>query len=509
MNDFIAAALMQADPASIIAIFVGSIIGIIFGAIPGLTYTMALSMVLPLTFGISPSAAICMLMSTYIGGLTGGSLTACLIGIPGTPSAAATVVDGYAMVRKGQAGLSLGLVIMASAFGSIFSLLVMVFAVDFVAKAAVHFGPVELFSLVLFGMSLICGLSEGSIVKGLIAGTIGLMIMTIGVDDIEGVQRLTFGWTPLLQGVNLVVAMVGLFAVPHLIKTLVDFRLNKIQKHQLNDVKTQMPKFKTLKDNFGLLSYTSVIGTVIGAIPGTGGPIAAFVAYDQAKRLAKGKAKEQFGKGSVQGVLAPEAANNAVSGGAIIPLLSLGIPGDAATAVILGGLLIHGVTPGPALFTENKSLVYLIYITFFVATVVVMLLQAYGVKFFIKLLKIPPQYLMVGIMIMCVIGTYAIRNSFFDVYTMIIIGLFGYLLLLAKIPVTPVVLGLVLGPTLEKEFRTAMILSENDYSVFFTSPLAVTLYILIVVFVGMQLYADRKLKKAALEDAKSLPTVAS
>jgi putative tricarboxylic transport membrane protein len=175
----------------------------------------------------------------------------------------------------------------------------------------------------------------------------------------------------------------------------------------------------------------------------------------------------------------------------------------------LGGLLIHGVTPGPALFTENKSLVYLIYITFFVATVVVMLLQAYGVKFFIKLLKIPPQYLMVGIMIMCVIGTYAIRNSFFDVYTMIIIGLFGYLLLLAKIPVTPVVLGLVLGPTLEKEFRTAMILSENDYSVFFTSPLAVTLYILIVVFVGMQLYADRKLKKAALEDAKSLPTVAS
>lgn len=490
MTELMAAFSMIADPLAIASILAGSVIGIVFGSVPGLTFTMALSLVLPLTFGLPPNAAICLLLATYIGGMTGGSISAILIGIPGTPSAAATMLDGLAMSRRGQAGLALGYAVIASAFGSIFSLAIMAFAVDFVAKVAIHFGPVELFALVVFGMSLVCGLSEGSIIKGLIAGVLGLMLMTIGADDIEGTDRLTFGWPPLLQGINLVVAMVGLFAVPHLIKSLVDYKLGKSVVANASDVRTQFPRLGVLRQNLGLMVRSSTIGTVIGSIPGTGGPIAAFVAYDQAKRFSKESNK--FGKGKAEGILAPESANNAVTGGAIIPLLALGIPGDPTTAVMLGGLLIHGIIPGPMLFVENKPLVYLIYLAFFFGTISVVLFQSFGIRLFVKVLKIKPHLLMVGILIMCVIGTFAIRNSFLDVYSMLVVGLIGYGLLIAKIPVAPVVLGLVLGPILEKQFRTALILSENDYATFLSSPLAIVLYVLTLAFVVMQLVSGRQ-----------------
>jgi putative tricarboxylic transport membrane protein len=504
MNDFLSALSMVSDPLAIAAVIAGSIIGIIFGSVPGLTFTMALSLVLPLTFGMPPNVAICLLLSTYIGGMTGGSISAILIGIPGTPSAAATVFDGLALARRGQAGLALGYAVIASGFGSIFSLVIMVVAVDFISQAAIHFGPVELFALVLFGMSLICGLSEGSILRGVIAGVIGLMIMTVGLDDLDGVARFTFGSTQLLQGVNLVVAMVGLFAVPHLIQSLVDYRLGRTPEANANDVKTQLPRLSVLRKNLGLMIRSSSLGTIIGAIPGTGGPIAAFVAYDQAKRFSKDQSK--FGKGEPGGILAPESANNAVTGGAIIPLLSLGIPGDPATAIMLGGLLIHGVIPGPSLFVENKPLVYLIYLAFFFGTVAVVITQTFGIRLFVKVLKLKPHLLMIAIMVMCVVGTFAIRNSFFDVYTMVIVGLIGYLLTVAKIPIAPVVLGIVLGPTLEKQFRTALILTENDYSTFFSSPLAVSLYILAVVFMGFQIHSNAKQKSSLIPPIPSAKT---
>lgn len=504
MTDFFAALVLLSDYQTILAVMAGSIIGIVFGALPGLTFTMALALVLPLTFGMTPAAAIGMLLSTYIGGMTGGSIPAILLGIPGTPSSAATMFDGYAMTRRGQAGLALGMAVMGSAIGSIFSLLIMVIAVDFVARMAIHFGPVELFSLVVFGLSLICGLAEKSFLRGLIAGIIGLMLMTIGLDDIEGVPRLTFGFTPLLQGVNLVVAMVGLFAVPHIVSALVDYKLNRSEIPRTVDIRAQFPKWSYLWKNKGMLFRVSTLGTVIGAIPGTGGPIAAFLAYDQAKRFSKVTSGPEFGKGQPVGILAPEAANNAVTGGALILLLALGIPGDPSTAVMLGGLMIHGIAPGPLLFIERLDLIYFIYLCVFFATIVVVIFQMFGIRVFVKLLRIPPQFMLIGIMVLCVVGTFAIRNSFLDVYTMVAVGLLGYLLLLAKIPIAPVILGLVLGPTLEKQFRTAMILSENDYMVFFQSPVALAFYGLTIVLLSAHFFMQRR---AELQQTKIQPQV--
>ncbi len=334
MDPFLAALAAVSDPFTLCAIVAGSVIGIIFGSVPGLTFSMALALVLPLTFRFETSAAVGMLLGTYIGGMTGGSVSAILLGIPGTPSAAATALDGYKMTRSGRAGLALGGAVFASGFGGIFSLVIMIASVDFVARLAIKFGPVEIFALVIFGLSTICGLAEKSLVRGLIAGVIGLLLMTIGLDEVDGVARMTFGWTPLLQGVNLLVAMVGLFAVPHVIRTLVDYRDQRSFQLHSSDIRSELPSFGQLKQNVWLLCRCSALGTGIGSIPGTGGPIAAFLAYDHAKRFSKDKSK--FGKGSLEGVLAPESANNAVTGGAMIPLLSLGIPGDPATAIILG-----------------------------------------------------------------------------------------------------------------------------------------------------------------------------
>ncbi len=502
MQEFLAAATQMADPIVLLAVVSGSIVGIIFGSIPGLTFTMALALVLPLTFKLDTAAAVGMLLGTYIGGMTGGSVSAILIGIPGTPSAAATVFDGYPMAKKGQAGLALGIAVAASAFGGIFSLLVMVVLVDLIAQVAIKFGPVEIFALVVFGMSTICGLAEKSLLRGLVAGVIGLMLMTIGLDDLDGVERMTFGWVPLQQGVNLVVAMVGLFAVPHIMQWLIDYRRGRSMAQSPEDVRARMPSWSLLWQNRWLMTRCAALGTGIGSIPGTGGPIAAFLAYDHARRFSN--SRENFGKGEPEGVFAPETANNAVTGGAMIPLLSLGIPGDPATAVMLGGLLIHGLAPGPLLFQEHKVEVYIIYMAVFVSYIAVVAFQIWGIKAFVKLLRVPPHLLAVCILVMCVVGTFAIRNSFLDVYIMAAIGLVGFLLTRAGIPLAPVVLGLVLGPTMEKEFRTALILSDGDYMTFFQSVPAVILYALAIGmialhFISGHLAARRSRVKASSE----------
>lgn len=496
MEAFAAALHTALHPLTLAATLAGSAIGIVFGAIPGLTYSMALVLVLPLTFGFDLGPAVGMLLGTYIGGMTGGSVSAILLGVPGTPSAAATLLDGHPMTRSGRAGLALGAAVLASGFGGIFSLLVMVVSVDLVTRVAIEFGPVEIFALVLFGLSTICGLAERSLARGLVAGTVGLMLMTVGLDEVDGVPRMTFGWTPLLQGVNLLVAMIGLFAVPHVMRTLADHRgQRRREAPRAGEVRSELPGVREVRSNLGLLCRSSLIGTGIGAIPGTGGPIAAFLAYDHAKRTARDPSG--FGKGSLGGVMAPEAANNAVTGGAMIPLLSLGIPGDPATAIVLGGLLIHGMVPGPMLFHTGKEAVYLVYLTILVAYVAVLVFQYFGIRGFVRLLRIPPRLMAVGIIVMCALGSFAIRNSFLDIVMMTGIGLAGHLLAKARIPVTPIVLGLVLGPTLEREFRTAAIMSEGDYGVFFSSAPAAVLYGLTLLVVGAHMARQLRARSGA------------
>jgi putative tricarboxylic transport membrane protein len=495
VDAFLNALPLVFNAATIAAIGIGTLAGLIFGAIPGLTFTMALSLVLPLTFGMQPMAAIGMLVATYIGGMTGGSVSAILIGVPGTPSAAATLADGYAMRKSGKASLALSLAVVSSTIGGLASLLIMVVSVHLIARLAIKFGPAEIFALVVFGLSTICGLAEKSLVRGVIAGAIGLMLMTVGLDEVSGDQRMTFGTITFQQGVNLVVVMIGLFAVPHIITTFATYRAGQQVRPDPQDVRPELPSLGLLRRNSGLMARCAGLGTVIGAIPGTGGPIAAFLAYDHARRFSRDKTR--FGKGAEEGVIAPETANNAVTGGTFIPLLSLGIPGDPSTAVILSGLLIHGMFPGPMLFTEHPSQVYGVYLAIILAYVFILFIQLLGIRFFVRILLVPAHLLNVAVAVMCVIGAYAIRNSVFDVYTMVAAGLMGYLLMRARIPVTPVVLGLVLGPILEKEYRTAIILSEGRYDIFYTSLPAMFFFGLAVLVIVLQIVSSMRDRSAA------------
>jgi putative tricarboxylic transport membrane protein len=490
METFIDAAMLALTPAAIFAIGLGSLVGLVFGAIPGLTFTVALALALPITFAMDPVPAIGLLLGTYIGGMTGGSVSAILLGIPGTPSAAATVIDGYPMTRRGEASIALGTAVIVSVAGGIFSLIVMIVSVDLVARLAIGFGPAEKFALVFFGLSTICGLCGGSLLKGLISGVLGLMIMTIGIDTIDGVQRLTFGTVNLMQGVNLLVAMIGLFAVPFIIEAFSDG--NKEQKRVAN-VRAQLPSFRMLRTKIGLILRCSALGTGIGAIPGTGGPIASFLAYDHAKRFSK--KPESFGKGNIDGVIAPETANNAVTGGTLIPLLSLGIPGDPATAIVLAGLMIHGIVPGPALFMNHANEVYGIYIAVALAYVWVLCLQLIGIRLFVHVLKIPRDMLAVIVLVLCGIGAYSIRNSVFDIYSMAIIGVCAYVLVAVRIPITPIILGMVLGPTLENEFRTGMMLSGGSLDIFYTSPVGMSFFGLAALIIGLQLRTELKTRR--------------
>lgn len=495
MEHFLTALAASTTPHTLYAMLLGSLVGIVFGAIPGLTYTMALALVMPFTFGMAQVPAIGLLLATYIGGMTGGCISAILIGIPGTPSTAATVIDGYPMARKGQASLACGTAIVASAFGGLFSLIIMVLSVEVIARVAIAFGPAEIFALVVFGLSTICGLSERSLVRGLIAGVIGIMATFVGQDPIDGVPRLTFGSTTMLQGIDIVVAMVGLFAIPQVINTLREYYHGGAAKVDPQSVKVELPSLRLLWKNFSVMVRTSALGTVVGLVPGAHGPVAAFLAYDHVKRFAKDP--EQFGKGDIRGVIAPECANHAVTGGAMIPMLSLGFPGDPATAIILGGLLIHGLQPGPLLFSEHPDIIYTIYIEIIIGYLMVCLIQLYGVQLFVRTLMVPPHLLAVGIMVMCIVGSYAIRNSFLDVYVMLGIGLLGYVLQRVHIPVTPIVLGLVLGGTMEREFRTALLMSEGDPSVFYTSPTAMMFFALTILVFAAHIIGQRRGAKKA------------
>lgn len=499
MEHLVAAFIGSTTPQALWAMLLGSLVGIVFGAIPGLTYTMALALVMPFTFGMAQVPAIGLLLATYIGGMTGGCISAILIGIPGTPSTAATVIDGFPMARKGQASLACGTSVVASAFGGLFSLIVMIVSVGLIARAAIAFGPAEIFALVVFGLSTICGLSERSLVRGVIAGIIGLMLMTIGQDQIDGVARLTFGSTTMLQGIDIVVAMVGLFAIPQVINTLRDFHRGGAQAVDPQSVRVELPSWRLLWRNFGLMVRTSALGTVVGIVPGAHGPVAAFLAYDHAKRFAKDP--ENFGKGDIRGVIAPECANHSVTGGAMIPMLSLGFPGDPATAIILGGLLIHGLQPGPLLFSEHPDIVYTIYVEIVIGYIMVCLIQLYGVRLFVRTLMVPPHLLAVGILVMCVVGSYAIRNAMLDVYIMLIVGLIGYFLQRVHIPVTPIILGIVLGGTLEREFRTALLMSEGDLSVFYTSPVAMVFFGLTILIFAVHIVGEMRGRRVRQQEA--------
>lgn len=455
---------------------VGVCAGIIVGALPGLTGTMCIALLLPMTYGLNSITGMLLLLGVYCGGIYGGSITAILINTPGTPASAATAIDGYAMARKGQAGRALRTALSASLVGGLFSCAVLIVAAPVIANFALRFGPAEYFALALFGLTIIASVGGDSLIKGLLMGMAGLLVSVIGLDPVDGIDRFSFGVTSLLGGIDIIPALIGLFAITEIMSkacnvhkpvgTIAEFKMEK--KQSFWDVF----KYKTT------LLKSSIIGTLIGAIPGTGAAIASFLSYNEAKRVSKHP--EEFGKGSEDAVVAAESANNAVTGATLIPLLTLGIPGDTNTAILIGALTMQGIIPGPQLFVQQREWVYSIMFGLIIVNLFMYYQGKLFIRSFINVTKIPTQVMVPVLVTLCVIGAYAVNNTSFDALLMVLFGLFGYIMKKLDFPLTPMVIAIVLGPLAESNLRRTLIISKGSWMIFFEKPISLFFIILAI-----------------------------
>ncbi len=446
----------------------GVVLGLVVGMIPGMTISTGIIIVLPLTFSLPAEISIALLLGLYVAGMTGGSFSAVLLNIPGTPSASATAIDGYPLTMRGERGRALGVAITASFLGGLFSFLCLFFIAPSLADLALQFRAPDLFSLVFFGLTVICSFAARSLVKGLMSAVIGLMIISVGQDPMMATPRFTFDNPDLLSGIHFLTALIGLFAIPQLVENLCNPVRPSQGATQAGFFEKVLPRRADLKRLLVPVSIGGPLGSFLGILPGAGGPVAAFISYDYAKKASR--RPEAFGHGAVEGIAAPESANNAVAGGALIPMMTLGIPGDPVTAILIGALLVHGLVPGPLLFLEHGDFAYGLIFSFFWANLFNFLVALTGIGLLVKVLNTPRWILVPTIALLCVIGSYALRNSFFDIYVMFGFGLLGLFMQWLKMPVVPLLLALVLGPPLEEHLRVALTGSQGDVTVFFTSP---------------------------------------
>ena len=463
------------DPMLLLYLFLGVAGGIFAGALPGLTATMSVALVLPLTFGMPPAAGILLLIGVYKGAIKGSAIPSILLKTPGTPASAATVMDGYEFAKRGEAGRALGLSAIASTIGGLISCVVVILVAPQLARFALRFSSPEFFLLAVFGLTIIASVSGKNMAKGVLVGFLGMMLSMIGIDIVTGFSRYTFGNVNLLGGISFIPAMIGLFAMTEVFSNIEDLK-QKVMKTQR--VSNLIPNRQDLKSLFKTGGIHGVIGTFIGIIPGAGAEIAAFVSYSLAKQTSKNP--EAFGTGIVEGVIAPESSSNAQTGGALIPMLTLGVPGDATTAVLIGALTIQGLQPGPLLFQDHPVLVYTIFVGMFIANVFMLLIGLTTINLFAKILSIPKSVLTPIIIILCVVGSFAINMNFFDVYVMFAFGVIGYFMKKLDVPIAPATIGLILGPMAERHFRTALIMSGGEMNIFFSSPISIVFIILII-----------------------------
>jgi len=481
-------------PSILFMIVVGTVAGIVIGALPGLTATMGVALLMPLTFGRPPLEGLSMLMGIYCGAMYGGAISAILIRTPGTPAAAATVLEGYPMAQRGEAGRAMAMALFASFFGGVVGALIMTFASPFVSSVALEFGPVEYFGLAIFGLSVIISISGRSLVKGMMSGFFGLLICTIGFDPISGYPRYTFGMIEMMEGPPFIPTLIGLFAVSEV--------FNEVQKsNQLIQIKAKLdqylPSWADIKYCFKELCRSSIIGTIIGAIPGAGGDIAAFISYGEAKRASKNP--ERYGHGEIEGLAAAECANNSCSGGAMIPLLSLGVPGDAVTAVLLGAFVMQGLQPGPMLYKEHMDIVYQIFASMMLAQFAMQFIGMAGIQFFARVIMVDRSILTPSIFVLSAVGAFAMRANIFDVYTTLAFGILGYIMARYDYPLSPILLSLILGPMAESNLRRAMVISGGDYSVLVSRPIAVVLMVLAVVSLVLSIRGHQKVEAKLAE----------
>ncbi|MFW6016548.1 MAG: tripartite tricarboxylate transporter permease [bacterium] len=464
---------------NILIITIGVLSGILVGSLPGLTATMTVALLVPLTFKLPEISGILLLVSVYQGAVFGGSIASILIGIPGTPAATATLMDGYPMGQRGQGGKAIGVAAISSSLSGIIGILILYFVSRPVARASLYFRTPEYFALALMGLSMCASLSSKNKLKGIISAVIGLLISTIGMDPAIGIPRFSFGKMILYDGIEYIPAMIGLFGFASILEEINFSGLNK----RITEVKAILPSLDELKAIIKTSIIGGILGTIIGAIPGAGANIGAFFSYDLNKRLSK--KKNQFGTGIIEGVSAAESGNNGVASGALIPLLTFGIPGDSVTAVLLGALLMHGLRPGYSLFRERWPTLQMIFIGIIAANIILLIAGLSLAKVYAKLLAIPKYYLFPIIMIFCIIGSYSMRNNTFDILVMFVMGILGLFLKKANFSIISLVLGIILGPMLEENLIRSIALSRGNLSIFLTRPVALIFIILSVLsFIG-------------------------
>jgi putative tricarboxylic transport membrane protein len=482
-------AVFQLQTLWVIAL--GTAGGIVIGALPGLTATMGVALLIPLTFGMDPVAGLNMLIGIYVGGIYGGCISSILVKTPGTPASAATVLDGYPMTLKGEAGKALGMATIASFIGGIFSSIVLATLAPQLAAVALKFGPPEYFALSLFGLTIIASLS-GDLLKGAIAGLLGILLSCVGADPISGASRFTFGYTGFAAGFAFTPALIGLFAVSEAFVQLENIFEDKIQEVKISGI---WPSWAEMRQCASALTRGSIIGTIIGIIPGTGSGTASWISYNEARRSSK--TPELFGTGHMPGVAATECANNAVCGGALVPMLALGIPGDVVTAVLMGGLMIHGLAPGPMLFQQSPRIVTGIFVGSFIANIFMFIFGMSIIKYCSKILAVPKKTLTVTIIVFCFIGSYAINMNQFDLYTMLGFGVLGYLMQKFNFSQAALCIALILGPLAESNLRLGLMRVDGDILAFSSGPVTILFFLLTVFSIAWPLLQKRgRLNKA-------------
>ncbi|UCH75553.1 MAG: tripartite tricarboxylate transporter permease [Rhodospirillales bacterium] len=482
METFLNAAAQFTDPFMLFVILAGTVGGVMVGAMPGLSSTMATALLLPFTLTMDPIPAIALLSALYCAGTFGGSITAILVNAPGAPPAAATAFDGYPLAQQGRAGLALGIATVSSTIGGIFSIIVLIVAAPMLARVAYDFGPPEYFALALFGLSMLASISGESAFKNLLGGAFGVLLATIGMDFTTGVDRFTFGFYELTEGVHFIPVMIGLFAGAEFL-TQANSLDRVTVRAALEAVK--LPRWADFRQTLGTVARSCGIGAFIGVLPAEGGTVAAMIGYNEAKRWSKDKSK--FGKGDIRGIAGPETANNAATGAAMVPTLALGIPGSATTAVILAALLVHGLRPGPHLFNETPTLLYGIFIAMLLANLMFMGLGLLGAKLFARVTLIPTRFLWPAVFILACIGSYALNQSIMDVSIMVISGVGGFFLKRYGFSAAPIIMGLILGELVESSLKQSLIIFDHNWLRFFERPIVVVFVVLTVVSMAMPL----------------------
>ncbi|KKM09300.1 C4-dicarboxylate ABC transporter permease [Clostridiales bacterium PH28_bin88] len=491
---------MQVD--LILYIAVGVFVGIYIGAIPGLSVTMAVSLLISFTYSWEILPALAVMVGIYTGGVYGGSRSAILLNIPGAPAAVATSFDGYPLARMGEAGRAMGLSTTESVIGEFLGILILALASPLVSDLAINFAPRDYFLLALMGLFLVGSLSHGSLLKALITAFLGVLIGLIGMDPETAQGRLTFGNYSLLGGISFVVVMIGLFGLSEGL-----YQLQQKLEPVKQKVDKIIPDLKLVLKNLPLTLRCSAIGTIIGALPGTGGDIAALMAYDHAKRTVK-KPSRPFGEGAYEGIVAPESANNAAIGGAFIPMMTLGIPGDSVTAILIGALTIHGLRPGPMLMREQPEFFWVMVGSLVISNIFLYIFGLTGIRIFSKVVEIPKAIIIPIIIVLSIVGTYSINNNVTDIYWMIGFGILGYFMKMYDYPVATMVLGVILSPIIDANFRRAVAMEHGSIWGFvislFTHPITLVLFLFIVIMVLAQTQAkDVMLKKLMRSKEKS------